>query len=67
MSRRSLILVAVAVLLFIAAVISLVVEKSAVSKLYDDLLNGKQPDDKVPDDKVPDDEGPGPGAESQTE
>ena len=49
MSKRSLILAACAILLFIASFLSLMVEKNIISQELDDLVNGKEPENNKSD------------------
>ena len=54
MTKRTLILIGAAVVLLAAAFISLVAEKKAVIKEYDDFVNGK-PEDLKKEDLKPED------------
>lgn len=58
MSKRTIIIAVTALLLLIAAFVSLFLEKAAVNVEYQDLLNGKEPDEKP--DSGPKDPEPGP-------
>lgn len=47
MSKRTIIIAVIAVVLFIGALLSLLVEKNQVKAELDDLLNGKVPEESV--------------------
>lgn len=62
MSKRSLIIAGVAILLVVVAFVSFFIDMGQLKAAYEDLLNGKQPDNADPDNKQPD-EPASPGAE----
>jgi len=55
-TRRTIILIIAAVVLLAAAFVSLIIEREAIRSMYDDLLNGKEPEQE-----------PGPESESDIE
>jgi len=66
MSKRSIILVAAAVLMVLVAVGSIFLELKQVQKLYDDLVNGNEPGEPDKPEYKPDEPGE-PGTELKTE
>jgi uncharacterized membrane protein len=63
MSKRSLIIAGLGLLLVIVAFVSFFIDISQLKTAYDDLLNGKEPDEKSdepkPDEVIPETNGDG--------